>query len=260
MNKKIFFLALIFLAVFGFSNFALAQSTSGSGFSCGSGRGGARPGVFGTVTAVNGDTITVQSRGFGQNSTQTTYTVDASNATVTKNNAASSVSDVAVGDSIMVQGTVSGTNVTATSIRDGMAGGVGNNRNGGGIFGTVASINGTSLTVMGRTATSGSNAPTYTVDASNATVTKNGASSSVSDIVVGDTVMIQGTVSGTSVTATAIRDGLPQAGSGQQKPPAQNSGNAQNNSNPSGSNPSPKSDNSLWGNIVGFFKNLFGFK
>ena len=172
MNKKIFFLALIFLAVFGFSNFALAQSTPGSGFSRGSGRGGARPGVFGTVTAVNGNTITVQSRGFGQNSTQTTYTVDASNATVTKNNAASSVGDIAVGDNIMVQGTVSGT----------------------------------------------------------------------------------------SVTAKTIRDGIPQARNGQQKPPAQNSGNAQNNSNPSGGNPAPKSDNSLWGILVGFFKNLFGFK
>ena len=259
MNKKILVFALILSAIFGLSNIALAQST-GSGFSHGGGRGGARPGVFGTVMAVNGDTITVQSKGFGQNSIQTTYTVDATNATVTKNNAASSVGDIAVGDNIMVQGTVSGTNVTATSIRDGMSG-TGNNRNGsgGGIFGTVASISGTSITVTGRVASSGGTAPTYTVDASSATVTKNGANSSVSDIAVGDTIMVQGTVNGTSVTATTIRDGQPQAGSGQQKPSSQGSANAQNN-NSSGNSPTTSSGNSFWDSIVGFFKHLFGFK
>jgi hypothetical protein len=259
MNKKILVFALILSAVFGLSNLALAQST-GSGFSHGGGRGGARPGVFGTVTAVNGDTITVQSKGFGQNSTQTTYTVDATNATVTKNNATSSVDDIAVGDNIMVQGTVSGTNVTATSIRDGMSG-TGNNRNGsgGGIFGTVASISGTSITVTGRVASGGGTAPTYTVDASSATVTKNGANSSVSDIAVGDTIMVQGTVNGTSVTATTIRDGQPQVGSGQQKSSSQGSVNTQNN-NSSGNSPATSSGNSFWDSIVGFFKHLFGFK
>ena len=40
--------------------------------------------------------------------------------TVTKNNTASSVASIAVGDTVMVQGTVSGTNVTATTIRDGI--------------------------------------------------------------------------------------------------------------------------------------------
>lgn len=82
-----------------------------------------RPGVFGTVTAIDGSTITVQSRGVGQNAAQATpatYTVDASNAAITKNNATASLSDIAVGDTIMAQGTVSGTSVTATTIRDGI--------------------------------------------------------------------------------------------------------------------------------------------
>src|SRR5512146_566500 len=73
------------------------------------------PGIFGKVTAVNGTTLTVS-----DTRTDTSYTVDASGATVMKNGSASSLSSVAVGDTVFVQGTVSGTNVTATTIRDGV--------------------------------------------------------------------------------------------------------------------------------------------
>jgi hypothetical protein len=190
-------------------------------------RAGGQPEVFGTVASVNGTTLTVTSKGFGKTATATTYTVDTTNATVTKNNAASTVADIAVGDTIMIQGTVSGTSVTATAIRDGVMTGGGRGtassgtkgtspavkpvtkRVGTGVGGTVASINGTTLTVTSN-AVNGGTVTTYTVDASKATVTKSGATSSVSDISVGDTVMIQGTVSGTSVTATTIRDGVVQ--------------------------------------------------
>jgi hypothetical protein len=168
---------------------------------------GQGPAVIGTVTAISGDSLTVQSTATGQNSTQTTYTVDATNATVTKAGASSTVSAIAVGDTIAVQGTVSGTNVTATAIRDGVSGQMFNGQNG--VFGTVASISGDTITVTGRTPQNGT-ATTYTVDATNATVTKAGASSTVSNIAVGDTIMVQGTVSGTNVTATSIRDGVPQ--------------------------------------------------
>ena len=76
-------------------------------------------GVFGTVSAISGTTLTVTSN--AQNGgTATTYIVDASSATVTKSGTASSVSAIAVGDTIMVRGTVSGTNVTAKTIMDGM--------------------------------------------------------------------------------------------------------------------------------------------
>ena len=48
------------------------------------------------------------------------------------------------------------------------------------------------------------------MDATNAKIYKGSATTtvSVSDIAMGDTVMVQGTVSGTSVTATVIRDGV----------------------------------------------------
>jgi hypothetical protein len=197
--------------------------------------------AMGTVTAVSGSTITLTDM---QNST--TYTVDASNATITKVIApAASISstatkpikltettitasDIAVGDTLMVQGTVSGTSVSATKIVDGMMGGHGSF--GGGdhtqdtAHGTVTAISGNILTVTDK-----QNSTTYTVDASNATVTKVSAptastapSSSasrtqhtkptettiaVSAIAVGDEVSVQGTVSGTTITATTIRDG-----------------------------------------------------
>ncbi len=186
--------------------------------------GGQPPAVIGTVSAISGDILTVTGRqGFSSTTATTTYTVDATNATVTKNNAASTVSSIAVGDTVLIQGTVSGATVTATTIRDGIMAGRGSRRGnpgtanpairpgGMGIRGTVASISGTTLTVTSSQGFSSTTATTtYTVDASNATVTKSGQASSVSAIAVGDTVMIQGTVSGASVTATTIKDGVAQ--------------------------------------------------
>lgn len=98
---------------------AFAQSSPPSGGYGRSGSGGFS-GVFGKVTAISGTTITITD---SRNST--TYTVDASNATVTKNGAASSISSIVVGDTIVVQGTTSGDSVTATSIMDGFGGGHG---------------------------------------------------------------------------------------------------------------------------------------
>ena len=61
---------------------ALAQTNPG--LDGGAARGGQmqRPSVIGTVSAVSGNSLTVNSRGgFGVNSTATIYTIDASNAT-----------------------------------------------------------------------------------------------------------------------------------------------------------------------------------
>ena len=197
-----------------FTGVAFAQTTGGTqGQGWGGHTGQHMPGVFGKVASISGTTITLTGRN------NTTYTVDASNATVTKSGSTSSVSSIAVGDTLMVQGTVSGTSVTATSIHDGVGGPGGRgsagfwgnasstaNRagRGSGIMGTIASVSGTTITVTG---TGPNNGTTYTVDASNAKVEKGNASSTISGIATGDTVMIQGTVSGTNVTATNIHDG-----------------------------------------------------
>jgi hypothetical protein len=177
------------------------------------------PGVFGTVSAVNGNSLTVSGKtGFGGTATATTYTVDATNATVMKSGAASTVSTIAVGDTVMVRGTVSGTNVTATMIRDGLMGGPGMGKGNMRAPG-VTTVSGNSLTLSSITGEFGSKgtSTTYTVDATNATVMKNGTASTVSAIAVGDKVMVQGTVNGTSVTATTIRDGvMPRVEGGEQ--------------------------------------------
>jgi len=175
---------------------------------------GTPPAAMGTVTAVSGDDITLT-----DSKTNTTYTVDATNATITKRAApvaqgdkptstTITVGQVAVGDTLMVQGTVSGTTVTATKIEDGVGGfggGKGGMRGGPGgmgVQGTVTAVNGDTVTVTGK------NGTIYTVDATNSTVSKM-ETMSVSDISVGDEIGVQGTVSGDSVTAKSIMDGIP---------------------------------------------------
>jgi hypothetical protein len=186
------------------------------------GKPGMRPGVFGTVSSVSGTTITVTSKfphGKDQNtdsSTETVYTVDTSNATVTKDGASSSVADIVVGDMVMVEGTVNGTAVTATAVHDGMnmgdrkpGGHQDNPENPGTIIkgtgepvigGNITAVNGSILTVVNK-----SNI-TYTVDASSAMIEKDRATSTVASLSVGDSVIVQGVVNGTSITASSVMD------------------------------------------------------
>jgi hypothetical protein len=210
-------------------------------------------GIAGTVSAVNGTTLSVasvvRSRGLGEpngndgnngngNSlglatSSVTYSVDASNATVRKNNATTTVSSIGVGDMVYVRGSVSGTSVTATTILDGIFGpnasgtsrfhggpgpvvlpwkGVGAHPTGTRPFagatpmttGTIASVNGSTLTM-----TTGSGT-TYSIDATNATLVKQGTgSNSISAIAIGDNVQVEGSVSGTVITARVIFDNVP---------------------------------------------------
>jgi hypothetical protein len=188
-----------------------------------------QPGIGGTVTAISGSTITVQ----GKNSTS--YTVDATSSKISKITAPATagtkptittitLADIQVGDTLRVQGTVSGTTVTATQITDGtfIGGGKGKGMMGKGkgegknempgVGGTVTAISGSTITVQGKNSTS------YTVDATTAKISKITApttagtkptitSITVADIQVGDTLRVHGTVSGTTVTATNITDG-----------------------------------------------------
>ena len=74
------------------------------------GHGGHGPrGTMGTVAAISGNTITLT----GKNGT--TYTIDAASSAVKKVSSAT-LSDIAVGDTLDVSGTTSGTTVTATNI------------------------------------------------------------------------------------------------------------------------------------------------
>jgi hypothetical protein len=75
-------------------------------------QGNGQPIVGGSVSAVSGTSLTVT------NSSNVTYAIDASSATVFKKGATSTVADIAVGDEVIVQGAVSGQSVTANSVID----------------------------------------------------------------------------------------------------------------------------------------------
>lgn len=232
------------------------------------GAGMVRPAVVGTVSAINGDTLTVTSHGFGgmmgkPNTTAsapatTMYSVDATNAVVYKNNATSSVSAIASGDNVFVQGTVSGTNVTATVIRDGVMapggkGGMHGNASstkpmtppisftGNGqpvVAGSITSVSGNSIVITNK-----SNV-TYTIDATSANVQKQGVgTSTVSALTVGDSVLVQGTVNGNSITASTVVD----------------QGVTATNSSQSGQGKPAGFLGGFLGGIGHFFSHLFGF-
>ena len=219
------------------------------------GPGMMRPFIVGKVSAVSGNTITVVGNtGFGKTVTATTtYTVDATNAKVTKANATSTVASIVVGDTVAVQGTITGTNVVATMIRDGVAGGPGmgfgfgrNDEKGPGKMGTstpaftgngqpiiagkISAISSSTISIAN------SSNVTYTIDATNAKILLGNKVSDISTLKVGDTILAQGSVNGTSIVATTVID---------QTKPA-NSGN---------NNPRP----GFFGGIGQFFMHLFGF-
>jgi hypothetical protein len=256
---------------------AQTPPTSGQG---GGGAGGGRsgmnhtmPGVFGTVSTISGTTLTLSSKGFGgpqatdASASAKTYTVDASSATVFKDGATSTLSSVAVGDTVMAAGTVSGTSVTATTIRDGVVSGMGGKpgetqqgtsdmRGEGGhasstpsviqgngepvIGGTVSTVSGNALTV-----TTAQGNVTYSVDVSSAVIKKDNATSSVSNIAVGDKVVVQGTVNGNSVAASSVIDSV--------------AGSAQASTTVSASSHSNGGIGKIFNSIGNFFHNLFGF-
>ena len=245
------------------------------------------PGIFGTVTAVNGNTLTVNAANFrgphpmatSTAPTSTTYTIDATNATVTKNGATSTVGAISVNDKVLVEGTVSGTTITAKAIVDGVTG----NQPGGPIRGkfgddgtstwnnsstwptgfahptgsALAALKGNGEPVVGGTVTAVNGAMftitnesnvIYSIDGTNATIVKGNATSSVSSVAVNDRIVVQGTVNGTAVTASTVID--------QGAAPSKSGGN--------GTSTAPHGGlmgglGGFFGGIGSFFHNLFGF-
>lgn len=265
MNTKKY--VSVAVAVMAFAGIAVALPASAAttpttpqagwmNHSGGQGRGGRmmgagmKPGIIGTVATIDGTTLTVNARqGFGTSTPTTLYTVDASNATVRKDNATSTVSSIAVGDTVAIQGTITGTSVTATTIRDGvmpMRGMGGKGMGGQGtqptspitgngqpvVAGSVTAISGTTLTITNK-----SNV-TYTIDASNAKIAQGSNTIAISSIAVGDNVVVQGTVNGTSVVASSVID----------QPAASAPGT-----------PGAKGPTGFFAGIGQFFKHLFGF-
>ena len=197
-------LALIGGAVASYAGLASAQTPTTTTASPSATRPVMPPHVDGKITAIDGNILTITEDAHGQD-VGGTYTVDIGSATITKSGGAGSVSSFAVGDMIFAEGTITGTNVVATKISDGFEGrGFGHGgpgRMGHGVTGTVTAVSGSTITVTGKDGKS------YTVNASAAQVSKM-VTESLSDIVVGDTIGVQGEVSGTSITANHIMDDM----------------------------------------------------
>ncbi len=239
-NKKLVILSgAVLLSGFFISGSALAASRNFEGMKNGMARKnfhGAMPAVTGIVSTINGTSFSVSGRN------GTSYAVDAANATVFKNNATSTVSSIAVGDMVSVQGTLNGTNVAATKIRDMVRSGEKENDGiqiqGNGqpvVAGKVSSVNGSTFVIANSSNVS------YTIDATSAKIQKAGnASSTISNIAVGDNVIVQGTVNGTSVLAASVIDRT----NANANTKANNNGHARMN---------------FFGSIGSFFKHLFGF-
>ena len=298
-RKKLFLfslsmMAIVAVALVASSTFTIAANNTiqGGGLPQGNPPNGQQgnfknPGIMGTVSSISGSIITVKMNDIS-------YTIDASSATIKKitnstggskpTETTISVSDIQSGNTAMIQGTVSGTSVTATEIIVGaFTGGSMNNgiattsnRNQGrlpanpatstpknkiqnrssAVIGTVSAISGTTITITSRQDTG----ITYTIDASNAKVTQgageNTQTSSVSDIKVGDVIEVAGaiSISATSIIekgnmSTSTESGNIERGNDNNQP--QN--NASDNKNGESDNTAHSSG--FWSKI----KNFFGF-
>ena len=250
----------------------------GRGMGGGDNRGGqpgmvgmARPAAVGKVSAINGTTLTVVQAArpaFGSSTAATattTFTVNASGATVYKNNATSTLSSIVTGDTVVVQGSISGTSISATVIRDGfymmrpMGGMAGSSTSpfrrgnasstspfsaitGNGepiVAGNITTINGSSITINNKSDAS------YTVDISSAKIIgSRGATTTASSLSVGDDVIVQGVINGSSITASSVIDQKGRMG--------------ETASSTANHKLQPQSQ-SIFAAIGGFFSHIFGF-
>lgn len=167
-------------------------------------------GVIGTVSAIHNDTITVTSK------TGTVYAVDATNATIQKgfgeNATTLTVSNISVNDTVAVQGTVTGDSVTATKILDGIPTRPAGAEKAGqpqalanAAFGTISSVNGSTITLT-RATKAGTDSTVTVTTTADTTYKKNGKADTASDLAVGQRVVAMGTKdsSGNISAATSI--------------------------------------------------------
>ena len=155
------------------------------------------PGSGGIVTALSGTSITVKDR----SGSSSTFTIDASTK-VTKERSSASVSDLALGELVMISPSTSST-TTAASIDVELAH----------VAGRVTAVSGDSITLSDR------DGATKTVVVNSATViSKNAASATLGDVTVGSFVFAEGTfdAAATTLSASTLGIGAPGAGSGPQ--------------------------------------------
>lgn len=164
---------------------------------------GVRPVVDGKVTAVGAGGFTVLDR----SSTSYTVTVTGTTTYTERNVSSAGIADVTVGTFVDVVGSVTGTNVTATRVRiEAQERPAMPMRRMGTLpaaAGKVTTVGTNTFTVVNRSGTS------LTVDVSSSTtyVERGVTSGTFADLKVGDFAAVTGSVTGTTVTATAVHFG-----------------------------------------------------
>jgi hypothetical protein len=226
------------------------QSSDGFG---GNGSGPAlvaQRGARGTIAAIDGPTLTLDST--DPSGEESTVTVETTDATTFRETVEGTLDDIAVGDNIVAMGTATDAGITAANIMDNGDDAAGSDYRAGGpppavdgdvtprtftdggpdgsagappdgdrrgpgaggfTAGTVKSIDGTTITVEtadGSTVTVATTADTTT------TVTK---AITLADLAVGDTVSALGTTEGSTVTADTVQKGDLAFGRGGMRPP-----------------------------------------
>ncbi|MES2203043.1 MAG: hypothetical protein V4474_01830 [Patescibacteria group bacterium] len=105
-------LGTLLVAAPAFANEGKGKANINVGLHAGDITGTGQPIVAGKVTATSSASITISNMG------STTFTVNTSDAVIVKKGATSTLSSVAVGDMVLVQGVVNGSVITATTIFD----------------------------------------------------------------------------------------------------------------------------------------------
>ncbi|MEK7106126.1 MAG: DUF5666 domain-containing protein, partial [Patescibacteria group bacterium] len=145
-----------------------------------------RQAYFGVVTAKSDTTLTILS------ANNLSYTVSlAADAQIWINkNKQSNLSGFVVGDNVVVQGTLSGTNLSAKKL-------VAMHLPVGTIIGKITASSGTTLTVLG------TDNKTYTVLTTDASIKAKGKDGTLA---VGDSVIAKGDITGTTLTAKTVSE------------------------------------------------------
>lgn len=238
-STKVVGATLLVLAIGG-GAFGVTQAFSGSSSSppasatppASGGGNSAVPGsaahsrVVGTVEKVGSTSFTAQTRANG------TVTVEVNSATTFRSvsGATDHLSDLKIGDAVAAVVTPSGSMSVATEVTISPAGSgsFGGGRSGGGFgggrfgsnftVGVVQSIGKSTFTIRGRasgSSTGSAATSTFTVEVNSSTTIEDRATGvgAFSDIKVGDTVLVSGTKTGSTVNATLVGI-LPSGGSG----------------------------------------------
>ena len=181
---------------------SFAASTPGSVPAAPHGPGGpGRGGMQGVITAINGGVLTLRRQGPGGSGT---LTVDTSGSTTFQEGGPGAksgtltLSQLRVGERIAVQGTLSGSTVSAATVAVQPA---------PPLSGVITAINGGVLTLQRQGPGGGG---TLTVDTSGSTTFQEGGPGAtsgtltLSQLRVGERIAVQGTLSGSTVSATTV--------------------------------------------------------